>query len=99
MPTPSSHFACGRFTRNHFTYDIQPSFRARMLGLSYGASRKVSIWCYPDLMTLILDAGRLHFPTEGRVRAEYRSGAPMPLSFRGKQASPNAYSAQSTKTR
>jgi hypothetical protein len=54
---------------------------------------------YPALMTLLLDAGLLHFPNEGRVGAEYRSGAPMPLSFRGNQASPNAYSAQSTKTR
>jgi hypothetical protein len=53
---------------------------------------------YPALVALLLDAGRLHFPNEGRVRAEYRSGAPMPPSFRGKQASPNAYSAQSTLT-
>jgi hypothetical protein len=41
IPTPSSHFACGR---SHFTYDIQPGSRPRMIGLPYGASRKMSIW-------------------------------------------------------
>jgi hypothetical protein len=71
-----------------------------MISLPWHVAEEVDlVVVYPALMTLLLDAGCLHFPNEGRVGAEYRSGAPMPLSFRGKQASPNAYSAQSTKTR
>jgi hypothetical protein len=69
-----------------------------MIGLPWHVAEDVDLGVvYPGLMTLLLDAGCLHFPNEGRVSTEYRSGAPMPLSFRGKQASPNAYSAQSTK--
>ena len=57
-----------------------------MIGLPWHVAEDVDLVVYPALMTLLLDAGRLHFPNEGRVGAEYRSGAPMPLSFRGKQA-------------
>ena len=69
-----------------------------MISLPWHVAEDVDlVVVYPGLMTLLLDAGRLHFPNKGRVGAEYRSGAPMPLSFRGNQASPNSYSVQSTK--
>jgi hypothetical protein len=101
IPAPSSHFAWRSFYSQplHLRYLTKFPTKNDRPGLWRVAEDVDLVVVYPALMTLLLDAGRLRFPNEGRVRAEYRSGAPMPLSFRGKQASPKAYSAQSTKTR
>jgi hypothetical protein len=42
-----------------------------MISLPWHVAEDVDlVVVYPALMTLLLDAGRLHFPNEGRVGAE-----------------------------